>query len=72
MLLAIYFHRLEHYVTFDSSTWRWDFAVWGRLLRIGLPAGGEFALMFVYMMIIYRIIRPSARTRRRDSASACA
>jgi putative MATE family efflux protein len=58
VLLAIYFHRLEHYVTFDSTAWRWDFAVWGRLLRIGLPAGGEFALMFVYMMIIYWIIRP--------------
>jgi putative MATE family efflux protein len=58
VLLAVYFHRLEHYVTFDSTAWRWDVAVWGRLLRIGLPAGGEFALMFVYMMIIYWIIRP--------------
>ena len=58
VLLGIYFHRLEHYVTFDATAWRWDFAVWGRLLRIGLPAGGEFALMFVYMMIIYWIIRP--------------
>jgi putative MATE family efflux protein len=58
VLLAVYFHRLEHYVTFDSTAWRWDVAVWGRLLRIGLPAGGEFALMFLYMMIIYWLIRP--------------
>jgi putative MATE family efflux protein len=58
VLLGVYFHRLEHYVTFDSTAWRWDFVVWGRLLRIGLPAGGEFALMFVYMGIIYWIIRP--------------
>jgi len=58
VLLGIYFHRLEHYVTFDSTAWRWDFAVWGRLLRIGLPAGGEFALMFIYMGIVYWIIRP--------------
>jgi putative MATE family efflux protein len=58
VLLGLYFHRLEHYVTSDSTAWRWDFAVWGRLLRIGLPAGGEFALMFVYMVIIYWIIRP--------------
>jgi putative MATE family efflux protein len=57
VLLGIYFHRLEHYVTFDRTAWRWDFPVWGRLLRIGLPAGGEFALMFVYMGIIYWIIR---------------
>ena len=27
-LLAIYFHRLEHYVAFDASAWRWDFSVW--------------------------------------------
>jgi Na+-driven multidrug efflux pump len=48
---------LEHYVRFDSTAWRSDFAVWGRLLRIGLPAGGEFALMFIYMGVIYWIIR---------------
>jgi putative MATE family efflux protein len=58
VLLFIYFQRLEHYVALDSTAWRWDFAVWGRLLRIGLPAGGEFALMFIYMGIIYWIIRP--------------
>jgi putative MATE family efflux protein len=58
VLLGVYFYRLEHYVTFDATAWRWDFAVWMRLLRIGLPAGGEFALMFIYMGIIYWIIRP--------------
>ena len=58
VMLGIYFHRLEHYVNFDATAWRWDFAVWGRLLRIGLPAGGEFALMFIYMGFIYWIIRP--------------
>jgi putative MATE family efflux protein len=57
VLLGIYFHRLEHYVAFNSSAWRPDLPVWGRLLRIGLPAGGEFALMFVYMAVIYWIIR---------------
>lgn len=57
VLLGIYFHRLEHYVAFDATAWRWDFSVWARLMRIGLPAGGEFVLMFVYMAIIYWIIR---------------
>ena len=56
-MLGLYFHRLEHYVRFDSSRWRPEFAVWTRLLRIGLPAGGEFALMFLYMALIYWIIR---------------
>ncbi|HME40146.1 MAG TPA: MATE family efflux transporter [Steroidobacteraceae bacterium] len=57
VLMALYFHRLEKYVAFDSSAWRPQLATWGRLLRIGLPAGGEFALMFLYMAVIYWIIR---------------
>jgi putative MATE family efflux protein len=57
VLLALYFHRLEKYVAFDASAWRPQLGVWGRLLRVGLPAGGEFALMFIYMAVIYWIIR---------------
>jgi len=57
VLLALYFHRLEKYVAFGASAWRPQLGVWGRLLRVGLPAGGEFALMFIYMAVIYWIIR---------------
>jgi putative MATE family efflux protein len=57
VLLAMYFHRLEKYVAFDARDWRPQLATWGRLLRIGLPAGGEFALMFIYMAMIYGITR---------------
>jgi putative MATE family efflux protein len=57
VLLAMYFRRLEKYVAFDEAAWRPRLAVWGRLLRVGLPAGGEFALMFIYMAVIYWIIR---------------
>ena len=28
------------------------------MLRIGLPAGGEFALISVYMVLVYDITRP--------------
>jgi putative MATE family efflux protein len=55
VMLALYFHRLEKYVAFDADAWRPQFATWGRLMRIGLPAGGEFALMFIYMAMIYGI-----------------
>jgi putative MATE family efflux protein len=58
LMLAGYFHRLEKYVAFDAAAWRPRMATWGRLLRIGLPAGAEFGLMFVYMAVIYWIIRP--------------
>jgi putative MATE family efflux protein len=57
VLLVMYFHRLEKYVAFDPGAWRPQLATWGRVLRIGLPAGGEFALMFIYMAVIYWIIR---------------
>jgi len=57
VLLAMYFHRLEKFVAFDAGAWRPQLSAWGRVLRIGLPAGGEFALMFIYMAVIYWIIR---------------
>jgi len=57
VLLAMYFHRLEKYVAFDPGSWRPQFPIWNRLLRIGLPAGGEFALMFIYLVVIYGLIR---------------
>ncbi|HWW31092.1 MAG TPA: MATE family efflux transporter [Steroidobacteraceae bacterium] len=57
VMLGLYFHRLEKYVGFDAKLWRPQFATWRRLLRIGLPAGGEFALMFIIMAVIYWIIR---------------
>ena len=57
LLLSFYFVRLEKYVHFRARLWRPRFAVWGRMLNIGLPAGGEFALMFIYMAVIYWVIR---------------
>lgn len=57
ILLWIYFHRLEHYVAIDRHQLRPQLAEWRRILNIGLPAGGEMALMFVYMAIIYWVIR---------------
>ena len=55
--LSVYFMRLEKYVSFDRVLWRPRFATWKRMLGIGLPAGCEFGLMFVYMAVIYWIIR---------------
>jgi putative MATE family efflux protein len=57
ILLWGYFRKLEKYVAFDTTAWRPQFPVWGRMLRIGLPAGGEFALMFVFMGVMYSITR---------------
>ncbi len=55
-LMGLYFVRLEHYVGFDRRLLRPRVEALRRMLGIGLPAGGEFALMFVYMAVIYAVI----------------
>lgn len=52
-MMWIYFHRYEHYVAIDSALWRPQLAQWKRILGIGLPAGGEFAIIFLNMAVIY-------------------
>ena len=56
-MLSFYFLHLEKYVGFDLTQWRPHWLTWRRMLNIGLPAGGEFALMAVYSALIYWIIR---------------
>jgi hypothetical protein len=57
VLLFVYFRRLEKYVVVDSAQWAPRLATWRRMLGLGLPAGGGFLLMFVYVAIIYWVIR---------------
>jgi Na+-driven multidrug efflux pump len=45
--------RLEKYVSFHKEQWQPRLAVWKRMLNIGLPAGGEFALMFIFTAVTY-------------------
>jgi putative MATE family efflux protein len=56
-LMLLYFVRLEKYVSWDPALFHARLAVWKRILRIGLPPGGEFALMFIYIGVIYWVIR---------------
>lgn len=57
LLMGVYFVRLEKYVAFDPRLLRARLAVLRRILRIGLPPGGEFAQTFVFMAVIYWVIR---------------
>ena len=57
LMMSAYFLRLEHYVGFSRELLRFRGDVVRRVLRIGIPPGGEFALMFVYTAIIYFVIR---------------
>jgi putative MATE family efflux protein len=57
IMLLWYFGRLEKYVNFHSNQWKPNFAYWKRILNIGLPAGGEFFVMFLLMGLVYWLIR---------------
>jgi Na+-driven multidrug efflux pump len=56
-MLSIYFMRLEKYVSFHKEQWQPRVVVWKRMLNIGLPAGGEFALMFIFTAVTYWALR---------------
>lgn len=55
--LVVYFFKLEQYLAVDFALWRPRADVWKRILVIGLPSGGEFALMFVFTAVIYWTLR---------------
>jgi len=56
LLLGVYLVKAEKYAAFDRGLWHPQLRVWKRILEIGLPAGGEFTLTFVYLSIVYWII----------------
>ena len=57
VILGWYFVRLEQYVGFHAEQWRPRLREWKRIFVVGLPVGGEFALIFVYTAITYWAIR---------------
>jgi len=56
--LTLYFLPADSYLKFVPADWRPDVSVWKKMLGIGLPAGAEFALLAVYLFIVYIISRP--------------
>jgi putative MATE family efflux protein len=57
LMLFVYFRKLERYVGFAPAQWRPQLRQWKRILDVGLPAGGEFAIIFVWMGVIYYVLR---------------
>jgi putative MATE family efflux protein len=58
VLTIIYFERSYKYLRVRLSQWKPQFKIWWSMLKIGIPAGAEFALMGVYIVVVYAIIRP--------------
>ena len=56
--LALYFVPADAYLKFRAAQWRPRLGLWKDMLKIGLPAGAEFALMAVYLVIVYAVSRP--------------
>jgi putative MATE family efflux protein len=57
LLTVLYYERNYRYLRFRLPLLRPQIKIWWAMLRIGLPAGGEFALMAVYIVVVYGIIR---------------
>jgi putative MATE family efflux protein len=56
--LSFYFVGKSSYLSFVRADWRPQSALWRKMLGIGLPAGAEFALVAVYLVVVYIISRP--------------
>lgn len=56
--ISFYFVDANAYLRFHFGQWTPQPRVWWEMLKIGLPAGAEFALMGIYMAVIYSITKP--------------
>jgi putative MATE family efflux protein len=55
--LGTWFIGKDAYLRFVAADLRPRFDLWRKMLAIGLPAGFEFAMMAVYMLVVYSITR---------------
>jgi len=55
--ISYYFLDRNAYLRFHFADCRPNLQVWGEMLKIGLPAGVEFGLMALYMVVVYSISR---------------
>jgi putative MATE family efflux protein len=56
--MVVYFLPADSYLKFRFDHWRPDVPLWRSMLKVGLPSGAEFALMAVYLVIVYSVTRP--------------
>jgi Na+-driven multidrug efflux pump len=56
-LMLLYFEKKYHYLRLRFPLFYPQTKIWSKMLGIGVPAGAEFVLLFVYITIVYGIIR---------------
>jgi putative MATE family efflux protein len=55
---AAYFVGKDSYLRFVRRDQKPQLALWRKMLDIGLPAGFEFGMMAVYLIVVYSLARP--------------
>ena len=60
--MIFYFLPADAFLRFSLRDWAPRFDLWRDMLKIGLPAGAEFAFMAVYLMLVYVVSRPFGAT----------
>jgi len=56
--MALYFRRHDSDLTFSTARMPPQRHLWTKMLKVGLPAGAEFGMMTVYLLVIYMVSRP--------------
>jgi putative MATE family efflux protein len=56
--MIVYFLPADAYLRFSFREWTPRFDLWRDMLKIGLPAGAEFAFIAVYLVLVYAVSRP--------------
>jgi putative MATE family efflux protein len=57
LMFVVYYQRHYRYLRVRAALLSPQLGTWWSMLRIGIPAGAEFALLSVYIAIVYAIIR---------------
>jgi putative MATE family efflux protein len=55
--LALYFRGTDAYLHFRPGDWKPHMREWADMLKVGLPAGAEFALTAVFLLVVYTVSR---------------
>jgi putative MATE family efflux protein len=56
--MTFYFRPADAYLKFRRHQWQPRLDLWSGMLKIGLPAGAEFAMMAFYLVLVYSVSRP--------------
>lgn len=58
LAMACYFLPRDAYLRFAAVRWKLDLSRWRAILKIGIPAGAEFAFLAAHIVVVYSVTRP--------------